>query len=63
VFGPKADSRSAKKSHLVAALVQAGALLIINQSISRCTLGGVFEGWLLVEGTDFLRVVLQLAHE
>jgi hypothetical protein len=25
---PKADSRSAKKSHLVAALVQAGALLI-----------------------------------
>jgi CRISPR system Cascade subunit CasD len=24
--------------------------------------GGVFEGWLSVEGTDFLRVVLQLAH-
>ncbi len=31
---------------------------IINQSISRFTSCGVFEGWLLVEGTDFLGVVL-----
>src|SRR5271163_2039115 len=30
----------------------------INQSISRFTSCGVFEGWLLVEGTDFLGVVL-----
>jgi hypothetical protein len=30
----------------------------INQSISRFTSCSVFEGWLLIEGTDFLGVVL-----
>ena len=34
------------------------AMTFINQSISRFTSCGVFEGWLLVEGTDFLGVVL-----
>ena len=34
----------------------------INPSISKCTLRGIFERRLLVEGSDFIRVVLQLAH-
>src|ERR1700719_3652021 len=34
----------------------------INQSISMFTSCSVFEGWLLIERTDFLGVVLWLAH-
>jgi hypothetical protein len=33
-------------------------VLVINQSINKCTSCGVFEGWFLVEGPDFLWVVL-----